>query len=135
MTKHHTPSRRMNPHAVLKQAAGLIGDRGQDYGGIEDNFKNIANIANAMLGTSLDAFQVSMILAAVKIARMRQSPYKDDNYLDGINYIAFAHELRPTPKSNTPDPLHEISDVELRQIMREAHAILYNFEEEFTNPS
>lgn len=87
----------MNPKQVLNEAEGLIGDRGQDYGGIEDNFSNIAIIFTAMTGKQFTAHDVAMVLAAVKMARMRVSPGKADNYLDAINYIAFAHELRPKP--------------------------------------
>lgn len=89
----------MNPHDVLKDCADLIGERGQDYGGIEDNFRNIADIYFLMTGKECDAFDVSMMMVAVKIARMRQSPYKSDNYKDAINYLAFAHELRPNKEN------------------------------------
>lgn len=86
----------MKPHDVLTQASNLIGDRGADYGGIENNFSNIAEIYNTMTGDAFDPFKVAMVMVAVKIARIRNSPYKEDNYLDAINYLAFAHELRPT---------------------------------------
>lgn len=97
----------MKPHDVLTQAGKLIGERGHDYGGIEDNFANIANIFMAMTGKEFSPFDVAMVMISVKIARIRQSPYKDDNYLDAINYLAFAHELRPTRNGNavqSPDP-------------------------------
>lgn len=84
----------VDPHSVLQEAKELIGERGADYGGIEDNFNNIANIANAMSpGLHLCAYDVAIILTAVKMARIRQSPRKRDNYLDGVNYLAFAAEL------------------------------------------
>jgi hypothetical protein len=35
-----------------------------------------------------------MVLAATKLARMSGSRDKDDNYLDAINYLAFACDLR-----------------------------------------
>lgn len=94
----------MKPHDVLKVAADLIGERGQDYGGIEDNFANIAAIANAATGLNLTPFHIAMIMTAVKFARIRQSPYKPDNYVDGINYMAFAHELRPAYVGSRPGP-------------------------------
>lgn len=90
----------MKPHEVLTQASNLIGERGADYGGIEDNFANIANVYSSMTGKEFTAYDVAIIMVAVKIARIKQSPYKDDNYLDAINYLAFAHELRPTQQSN-----------------------------------
>ena len=106
----------MKPHDVLKDAGALIGERGQDYGGIEDNFKNIADIANAMTGLQLTPYHVAMIMCAVKFARIKSSPYKDDNYLDGINYLAFAHELRPTHPGNKWSDL-PITDDEMEEII------------------
>ena len=87
----------MNPHQVLTDASALIGERGADYGGVEDNFSNIAAIANIALGLDLTPFDIAIIMTAVKLSRVRQSPSKADNYLDGVNYLAFAHELRPAP--------------------------------------
>jgi hypothetical protein len=94
----------INPKQVLNEAEGLISERGQDYGGIEDNFSNIAIIFTAMTGKQFTAHDVAMVLAAVKIARMRQSPGKADNYLDAINYVAFAHELRPQASFKPSSP-------------------------------
>lgn len=86
----------MKPHDVLTQASNLIGERGQDYGGIEDNFSNIAAVFYSIRGKELSPYDVALVMVSVKIARILQSPYKEDNYLDAINYLAFAHELRPT---------------------------------------
>lgn len=84
----------MNPHKLLNEAASIIGERGQDYGDIENNFENIARIANAMLqDTQLTAYDIAIVLAAVKFARIKQSPWKRDNYVDGVNYLAFAGEI------------------------------------------
>jgi hypothetical protein len=84
----------MNPHETLKQCAALIGQRGQDYGGIEDNFQRIAAIASTVTGKPLTARDCAMVLVATKLARMAGSQDKRDNYLDAINYLAFAMELR-----------------------------------------
>ena len=88
----------MNPHQTLEQCAALIGERGQDYGGIEDNFARIALIASTVTRTQITAHDVAMILVATKLARMAGSRDKDDNYLDAINYLAFAMELRRDEK-------------------------------------
>lgn len=108
----------MKPHHVLTEAAGLIGERGKDYGGIEDNFANIAAIANAATGLDLSPFHVAVIMAAVKFARVRQSPGKADNYLDGINYLAFAHELRPSPTIFLDLTDEEVAETEVEEFKR-----------------
>jgi hypothetical protein len=84
----------MDPHKTLNQCAELIGERGEDYGGIEDNFTKIAIIASLATGRMVTAYDVAMILVATKLARMSGMRDKDDNYLDAINYLAFAKELR-----------------------------------------
>lgn len=89
----------MDPKGLLNEAASLIEDRGADYGGIEQNFELIAGLANIILARDLSAFDVAIILHCVKLARLRTSPTKRDNYLDGVNYLAFAGELA-TPRIN-----------------------------------
>lgn len=84
----------MDPHKTLKECADLIGERGEDYGGIEDNFTRIAVIASLVTGKHLSQYDVAMVLVATKLARMAGSKDKGDNYLDAINYLAFAKELR-----------------------------------------
>jgi hypothetical protein len=82
----------MNPHKVLDEVKAIIDERGHDYGVIEENFHRAASIARAA-GIDVEAYEVCMVLAAVKMARISKSPTKRDNYLDGIAYLAFAAEL------------------------------------------
>jgi len=84
----------MDPQNTLKECAYLIDERGEDYGGIEDNFTKIAIIASLATGRMVTAYDVAMILAATKLARMSGNRDKRDNYLDAINYLAFASEMR-----------------------------------------
>lgn len=84
----------MDPHATLTECAALIGERGQDYGGIEDNFARIALIASVTTGKQITAYDAAMILVATKLSRMAGTRDKRDNYLDAINYLAFASELK-----------------------------------------
>lgn len=84
----------MNPHSILEEASNIIGERGQDYGGIEDNFARIAQIAQNILNVQVTPYHVAMILVATKLARMAGSRDKHDNYVDAINYLAFAADLR-----------------------------------------
>ncbi len=84
----------MDPHKTLNQCAELIGERGKDYGGIEQNFERIARITTYTTDKPFTPYDVAMVLVATKLARMSGSRDKDDNYLDAINYLAFAKELR-----------------------------------------
>lgn len=84
----------MNPHKTLADCAALIGERGKDYGGIEENFSRISSIASVATGKELSPYDVAMVLVATKLARMNGARDKRDNYMDAINYLAFAMELR-----------------------------------------
>jgi hypothetical protein len=84
----------MTPHDTLAKCAELIGDRGQDYGGIEDNFRRISVIASVILNKTISPHDAAIVLLSTKLARMAGAQNKDDNYLDGINYLAFAADLR-----------------------------------------
>jgi hypothetical protein len=80
----------MNPHDLLQQASEIIGERGVDYGGIEDNFQLIADLASLRLGRNIHPFEVAIIMVCVKNARAFSSPTHIDSRLDAMNYEAFA---------------------------------------------
>jgi hypothetical protein len=83
----------IDPHSVLDEAKEIIGERGQNYGGIEENFSNISTIVMSSTGIAPDPHDIAMVMVGVKLARIKQSPGKRDSYLDAINYLAFACEL------------------------------------------
>jgi hypothetical protein len=85
----------MDPRLLLQDCVNTITERGVDYGDIEQNFDRIAAMASVALMKTLTPYDVAIIFTCTKIARMRGSPGKSDNYIDGISYLAFAHELRP----------------------------------------
>ena len=84
----------MDPHKFFEEASAIIGERGQDYGGVEDNFDRAARIANQIIGRALTPHDIAMVMVAVKLARMRTSPDKRDTYIDCAAYLAFAAELK-----------------------------------------
>lgn len=79
-----------NPYEMLTQAAELIQERGQGYGEIENNFQLIADLFSLRIGRPFHPYEACILLECVKDARMFASPANVDNYLDGINYKAFA---------------------------------------------
>jgi hypothetical protein len=83
----------MNPHNVLDECKAVIGERGKDYGGVEQNFESIAAIYSRVSGIHIEAHDIALMMVCLKLARIRSSPMKRDNYLDLINYAAFACEL------------------------------------------
>ena len=79
-----------NPYEMLTQAAELIQERGQGYGEIENNFQLISDLFSLRVGRPFHPYEACILLECVKDARMFASPMQIDNYLDGINYKAFA---------------------------------------------
>ena len=79
-----------NPTEILYKAAEIIGERGQTHGDYENNFQLIADLFTLRIGRDFHPYEVCILLECVKDARMFSNPENADNYLDGINYRAFA---------------------------------------------
>lgn len=80
----------VNPHEILIQAAEILRERAQTHGDFENNFQLIADMFSLRIGREFHPFEVCVLLECVKDARMFANPANTDNYLDGINYRAFA---------------------------------------------
>jgi hypothetical protein len=80
----------MNPHELLNQAANIINQRGEGYGGIENNFQLAADIASLRLGRDFHPYEIAIIMVAVKNARAFSSPTHLDSHIDAVNYELFA---------------------------------------------
>lgn len=78
----------MDHKEILKEAAALLSDRGQDYGALEQNFDRIRTVASVLLNREVTRYEVAAILFATKIGRLGEKR-KHDSFVDGINYLAF----------------------------------------------
>ena len=89
----------MTREEILAQAKTCVcGDREQDYGSPEDNFKTIANLWTEYLSVSridaiIDAVDVAAMLALLKIARIASGHAKADNWVDLAGYAACGGEI------------------------------------------
>jgi hypothetical protein len=84
----------MEAKSLLKSAINTIDDREPTYGDRNLVYDRTAIIANTVLGLSLSSYDIMMILHAAKLARIGGTQDKVDNYLDGVNYLAFACEAK-----------------------------------------
>ena len=75
---------------ILAEAVETVGERGKDYGQIDENFDRIRTIFFAITGVRLSSYQAAMFLVSLKLARLATNPEKKDSFVDGINYLAFA---------------------------------------------
>ena len=80
---------------MLDHAGALIlGAREEDYGKPSVNFGNIAERWSQHVGVKLEAWQVALMMADLKIARMATTQkYHHDSAVDLIGYAALTGEL------------------------------------------
>lgn len=84
----------MQRNDLLDTAKGLIsGDRDGQYGDPKKNFEMIAVRWGQILGCPVEPWQVAMMMADLKMARLITGQIKDDSFLDLIGYAAIAGEL------------------------------------------
>lgn len=79
---------------ILESAKKCVnGDRDHHYGTPENNFTNIAALWSLYTGTNITATDVAMMMALLKIARVKADPKKIDSYIDLAGYAACAGEI------------------------------------------
>lgn len=79
-----------NPRDILSAGISIINERGLSYGGIEENFSLIADMARLRLGRDIHPYEIAVIMCCVKMARLFSNPAHLDSRIDAINYEAFA---------------------------------------------
>ena len=84
----------MTRKEVLSQACQCVtGSREQDYGSPEDNFGTVAALWSAYKGVSFTMVDVAMMMALLKIARIRNGGGSGDSFVDLAGYAACGGEL------------------------------------------
>lgn len=79
---------------VLKTAQKCIcGQREQDYGKPENNFKIIADLWTAYVGVPFTPVDVAMMMGLLKIARIKNGGGTGDSFVDLAGYAACAGEI------------------------------------------
>ena len=82
----------MDRGEILDMAKALTyGDRNRTAGDFVTNHENIARIWSVVLGVEVQAFQVALCMAGVKLARTAASQDLD-HFIDGAAYFAGAGE-------------------------------------------
>lgn len=79
---------------ILQKAEKCVcGQREQDYGSPEDNFQIIADLWTAYKGVSFNAEDVAMMMALLKIARIKSGTATEDSFVDLAGYAACGGEI------------------------------------------
>lgn len=84
----------MNRAEILSEATRLtVGDREKSYGTPQKNHERIAAMWSVILEGEVTPTQVALCMAALKIARLVETPDHLDSYVDGAAYLGIAGEL------------------------------------------
>tara|TARA_E500000318_G_scaffold107180_1_gene116143 strand:- start:1524 stop:1805 length:282 start_codon:yes stop_codon:yes gene_type:complete len=73
-----------------------------EYGSFNQNMQGIADVWSVIIGTKIRAHQVPILYAAAKLVRTKGG-YKDDNYIDAINYLVQADEIHREDSSSVEE--------------------------------
>ncbi|MGI5892864.1 MAG: DUF6378 domain-containing protein [Bacillota bacterium] len=84
----------MTRREILAEAEKCVcGDREEDYGSPENNFKAIATLWNAYKPCDFTAHDVAIMMALLKIGRIATGTFKADSYVDACGYLACGGEI------------------------------------------
>jgi hypothetical protein len=83
----------MEYRELMANAAKIFNDRNALYGDMRVCLDRTAQIATLITGIHLTPHDVALVLHALKLARLGNDRSNEENYVDGINYYAFAGEL------------------------------------------
>ena len=93
----------MKYNDLMMRAAHEYNDRAPVYGSFEDLFDRACQIYQLMTGNTLTPWQGAMFMQSLKMARMKHSPGKMDNYVDSMNYTAFAGQFASEATNHADD--------------------------------
>lgn len=79
---------------ILHKAEQCVcGQREQDYGSPENNFQVIADFWTVYKGVKFTATDVAMMMALLKVARIRSGTGTEDSFVDLAGYAACGGEI------------------------------------------
>jgi hypothetical protein len=85
----------MTREETLKRAFECVcGERQDQYGTPENNFGRIAKLWSAYLNFEVNSVDVAMMMALLKIARVKTGTATDDSFVDLAGYSACGAELK-----------------------------------------
>ncbi len=76
----------------------VCGDRENQYGSPESNFEVIAKLWSVYKDTKFTANDVAMMMALLKIARIKSGTGTEDSYIDLAGYAACGAEINSRVK-------------------------------------
>lgn len=85
----------VNRESILQEAIRCVcGEREQQYGSPENNFKTIAELWSTYLEMDVTPVDVAALMILLKVARIASGNGKNDNWVDIAGYAACGGELQ-----------------------------------------
>ena len=85
----------VNRESILQEAIRCVcGEREQQYGSPENNFKTIADLWSTYLSHDITPTDVAAMMILLKVARVSSGNGKNDNWVDIAGYAACGGELQ-----------------------------------------
>lgn len=78
-----------NPDRV----ADIINERAGQWGDAESTHARIGDVWSGILGIDVNARQVALCMAGLKLVRAEINPGNEDSYVDGHAYLKFAEDF------------------------------------------
>lgn len=78
---------------LTKAISCVCGDRERDYGTPEDNFSTIAQLWTTYIGVAITPVDVAMMMALLKVARIKNGGGTGDSFVDLAGYAACGAEI------------------------------------------
>lgn len=84
----------MKAAEILEIARDLVtGDRNRQNGAALENHENIALLWTAYKREKFTPFDVAIMMALLKIARVKAGTMNNDDFIDGAGYLALAGDM------------------------------------------
>ena len=80
--------------SMLLDAFGTIAERGRVYGPVLQNHERIAALWSTLLEHPVTPVQVAMMMVALKLARLMETPDNEDSAVDIAGYAACIRECQ-----------------------------------------
>jgi len=87
------PKKAVRKEVLEKAEDAVLRDRQSTYGDLEDSFSHTAALWSTHLGVEVTPTDVPILLALLKIARLKSSPEHLDNWVDIAGYAACGGEI------------------------------------------
>lgn len=83
----------MDHKDILTKSATILNQRSEQYGDMREVMHRASLHSTLIMGKKITPYEVCVVMHALKLARIPSNLELMDNFVDGINYMAFAGEF------------------------------------------